>query len=347
METRTLTLRGADPTSLLPTDVPSIQLSDQARSYATASKAVNTRRAYAAQLKRWAAYRELHGRPPFPADAAAVANWLSERAAAGQAYATLRTAIAAIRAGSSALGLEFNTGAPAIENVMRGIGRTEARAQRQAEPIRGGDVSEILASLGASILDARDGALLALGYVFALRRSEAVGLDLDRHGDGDGFVCITATTVELVLVRSKTSKAGEVETVTVPRPAVATAVATLERWIALSGIQPGDRILRGVTKAGLVKGPLHPQSIPKIIRRRVTEHYERQGVPRDKAATEAQRYSGHSLRVGFAVTAAEAGSSADEIALVTRHRSLEMPRRYAQKADALKRSPFNRKGVGL
>ena len=53
------------------------------------------------------------------------------------------------------------------------------------------------------------------------------------------------------------------------------------------------------------------------------------------AVPEAALYSGHSQRVGFAVTAAEAGASADVIALVTR--SLEMPRRCAQKADPVRR----------
>ncbi len=72
----------------------------------------------------------------------------------------------------------------------------------------------------------------------------------------------------------------------------------------------------------------------------------RQGVPREVTEAEAAKFSAHSLRTGFAVTAAEAGATADEIALVTRHRSLEMPRRYAAKADALRRSPYRRAGVG-
>lgn len=61
---------------------------------------------------------------------------------------------------------------------------------------------------------------------------------------------------------------------------------------------------------------------------------------------EAAKVSGHALRVGFAVTAAEAGATAEEIATVTRHRSMEMPRRYSAKADAVRRSPFSRQGIG-
>jgi hypothetical protein len=52
-------------------------------------------------------------------------------------------------------------------------------------------------------------------------------------------------------------------------------------------------------------------------------------------------------RVGFAVTAAEAGADIRAIATVTRHRSLTMPARYAQKAEQIKTSPHRLAGVGL
>ncbi|MEZ5816621.1 MAG: tyrosine-type recombinase/integrase [Hyphomicrobiaceae bacterium] len=325
---------------------PAADLSSEARAYAIASQAGHTRRAYAAQLRLWLAHAEAAKRPAFPADPADVANWLAARAQRGQAYATLRTAIAAVRAGHVAQGLAFDTRAPAIELVMRGIGRTHARAQRQAAPLRGRDVTEILAGLGRAPIDLRDGALIAIAYLFALRRSELVALDAGEHGAGDGFVTVNARTIDLVLVRSKTARAGEVERVSVPRGTVTRAVEAIERWISAAGVAPGTPLLRSITKGGVVGDRLHPQSVPGILQRRIAEHLEKQGVPRDTARTEAARFSGHSLRVGFAVTAAEAGATADEIALVTRHRSLEMPRRYARGADALRRSPYRRPGVG-
>ena len=58
-----------------------------------------------------------------------------------------------------------------------------------------------------------------------------------------------------------------------------------------------------------------------------------------RAHEDAARYSGHSLRVGFAVTAAEGGADIRSIASVTRHRSLAMPARYAEKADQVRTSP--------
>ncbi len=242
---------------------------------------------------------------------------------------------------------------------MPGISRAQTGSQGQAEPIRKDDVVEMLRSLGTSAIDLRDGALLACGYLFAGRRSEIAALDFHELGDGDGFIRISARTIDLKMGRSKTIKNGEPEEVTVPRAPLAMAVTAIERWVDHAKIKPGEPLFRRVAKGGIIGralaadateddsgGRLHPQSVSLIIKRRVAEHLERQGSPRDKAREDAARFSGHSLRVGFAVSAAEAGVSVERIATVTRHRSLEMPRRYAAKAKQLRLSPYNTNGVG-
>ena len=173
-----------------------------------------------------------------------------------------------------------------------------------------------------------------------------MALDLGEQGTGDGFLTIGAREVSITLARSKTGRAGESETVAIPRAPVARAVSAIERWLAHAEIAPGAPILRRVTKGERIGDRLSAQSVATIVKARIAEHHMRQGVPREVAEAEATRFSAHSLRTGFAVTAAEAGATADEIALVTRHRSLEMPRRYAAKADALRRSPYRRAGVG-
>ena len=76
-------------------------------------------------------------------------------------------------------------------------------------------------------------------------------------------------------------------------------------------------------------------------------NHVRQGVPLATAQAEADKFSGHSLRVGFATTAAESGADLRVISSVTRHKTMEMPRRYAQRADQLKTSPHNLASVGL
>lgn len=321
------------------------QLSDSARLYAKASRALNTRRAYAAQIKIWTDYATDNMLSVWPANPVDIANWLAVRADAGQSLATVRGAVAAIRSGSSALGLHFDSRHPAIKQVLAGIARSQGSPPKQAEPIRGADIVEILSSLPGDALAVRDGALLALGYVFATRRSELCSLDWQKLGTGDGYVRISATVIEMVLVRSKTSTAAAPETVSIPRESVATAVAAIERWVALAKIQPGEAMLRRFRRGDKSGGRLGPTGMVLALRARLVDFYMSRGVSRDLAEAEAIRFSGHSLRVGFAVSAAEAGVDLAGMATVTRHRSLEMPKRYSEQADKLARSPFNKMKV--
>lgn len=129
---------------------------------------------------------------------------------------------------------------------------------------------------------------------------------------------------------------GKPQSVVVPRAENTEAVKAIEAWIELAGIAPGEPVFRRIHKGHKIGGRLHPQSLAKIVKARIKAHRERSEVSPEKAREDAARYSGHSLRVGFAVTAAEAGADIRAIASVTRHRSLAMPARYAEKADQLK-----------
>ena len=128
-------------------------------------------------------------------------------------------------------------------------------------------------------------------------------MDHETLGTGQGVLRITAKSMEIAFAISKTST-GEPDVVAVPRAENAEAVRAVEAWIETANIQPGEPILRSVTKGGEIGGRLHPQSVAKIIKARVGEHHEWLGAPKLKAEAEAARYSGHSLRVGFSVSAA-------------------------------------------
>ncbi len=88
----------------------------------------------------------------------------------------------------------LDASAPAIARALRGIGTMTARLARQAEPLRGIDLLEIIDALGFAPIDRCDAALLALGYVIGLRRSELVGLDLETLGDGAGTLPYDTTS---------------------------------------------------------------------------------------------------------------------------------------------------------
>ena len=56
----------------------------------------------------------------------------------------------------------------------------------------------------------------------------------------------------------------------------------------------------------------------------------------NKAGIDSANYSGHSLRSGFATTAAEAGAEERSIMAMTGHKSTQMVRRYIQEANLFK-----------
>jgi integrase len=86
-----------------------------------------------------------------------------------------------------AAGHSFDRKHPLIAGVWRGIANTKAKSEveRQATPILAEDLRAMLATLRPQIAaEARDAAILALGWSAALRRSELVGLDWQKLGRG-------------------------------------------------------------------------------------------------------------------------------------------------------------------
>ena len=62
----------------------------------------------------------------------------------------------------------------------------------------------------------------------------------------------------------------------------------------------------------------------------------------NKAGIDSANYSGHSLRSGFATTAAEAGAEERSIMAMTGHKSTQMVRRYIQEANLFKNNALNK-----
>ena len=62
----------------------------------------------------------------------------------------------------------------------------------------------------------------------------------------------------------------------------------------------------------------------------------------DKAGIDSKNYSGHSLRSGFATSAAEAGAEERSIMAMTGHKSSEMVRRYIKEANLFKNNALSK-----
>jgi site-specific recombinase XerC len=328
----------------LPTDAQ-----ERIRHYQAAAQGQNTSRAYGAQLrlfKAWCARQGYSDMPPVPP--AVVAQWIVERADAGASRSTLGVALAAIKFGHRIAGERFEAADPHFIQTLAGARREAVQEQRQAAPLRPAVLGEVLKEFGArdDDLSRRDAAMLAILYMLALRRSELVEIDFEERGDGLAVLRLSDEGLELELLRSKGDQEKPVK-VAVPRSCNPRGFAALERWIAHADINPGTPLFRRIWPRGGIGGRITPDGANRAIKAALARYHRTTGADHATAARLAARYSGHSGRVGFVVASKEAGASDTDVASTTRHRSLEMIRRYGATADQHRRAPHRLPGVGL
>ena len=157
------------------------------------ARSPNTRRTYRAQWEMFGRWCERHGREDLPADPAAVADYLTERATAAKT-ATVRLSATAIGAAHRAAGAPDPTATPIVRDTLRGIARQHAAhpaaAPRQASALTYDDAIRLMAiaehpqpagrgveSAARAAARARlDAVIVALLFCGGLRRSEVSAL---------------------------------------------------------------------------------------------------------------------------------------------------------------------------
>jgi integrase len=323
------------------------------KSHKAQSHAARTRQAYASAWALFAAWCQAHGRRALPADPDTVAIWMTALAEGEdgkpRSRATISLYLAAVVAVHRHAKHVLDRKHPDIAKTWRGISNSKAtaEAERQAKPILADDLKDLLRGLRANIpADARDGALLALGWGAALRRSELVGLDWMKLGDGTGFVGIEPERgIVVTLARSKSAQA-EAVTIVVPCTDMPTACFWLEAWAKAAKLEPGQPVFRAVDQRQVIAAErLTDYSVSRIIKARLRALALLRGKSRAEADELVERFSGHSLRAGYATSAARANMPGYRIQAHTRHKSAEMVARYVREAD--KWTNGGLKGVGF
>jgi hypothetical protein len=144
-----------------------ISLADQATEYAKASKASETRRGYASDLKRFAAFCEALGVEMLPASPPTVALYLTHLAQA-HAVATIRRHMVAIAQAHKNAGLPSPVADPHVRSILQGITRTKGTKQRKKTALTGDLLKDAVSSLDPVTLQGkRDRAILLLGFALA------------------------------------------------------------------------------------------------------------------------------------------------------------------------------------
>ncbi len=285
------------------------QLEERARAYAEAARAPATLRAYAADWRAFSAWCAAQGVDALPATPHTVALFLADLPGRPS---TLRRKLAAIAVMHRASGHDSPTEHGVVRATFAGIRRERGIAPRPKTALLVEELRTALATCGERRIDVRDRALVLIGFAGALRRSELVGLDVsDVAVEGEGLV--------LRLRRSKTNQEGELEEVAVlygsdPQTC---PVRALQAWLATGAIVEGP-LFRAVDRAGRVgSGRL----TARIVGERVKKIGARSGLDPDS-------YAAHSLRSGFATSAARANKSEAAIMRQGRWKSIPVARRY-------------------
>lgn len=284
-----------------------IDLTDEVRGYVHQSLAPSTLRAYKADLDHFAAW----GGSISSTDTV-VASYIAAHAET-LAVATLTRRLASISQAHAILGEPSPTGSALVRATMRGIRRVRGSAQRQAKPLLRDDLFLVLDRMGDDLRSVRDRALLLLGFAGGFRRSELVALDCtDIEPVRQGLV--------VHLRRSKTDQLGAGRDIGLPLGRTRWCpVAAVASWLAASNITEGP-VFRPVDRHGNISADrLSGEAVCLVVRERVSA-----------AGFDPTGFSGHSLRAGFATSAAQAGVSTLKIRAQTGHASDAMLARYVR-----------------
>ncbi|MEE4187015.1 MAG: tyrosine-type recombinase/integrase [Roseobacter sp.] len=314
------------------------RLVETARGYARAAASENTLQAYAADWKHFTRWCRLKGTDPLPPSPEMIGLYLTDLAAptdGGTSHmATQPLSASTIDRRLSGLvwnyarrGFALDRKNRHIATVLAGIKRTHARPPVQKEAILPEDILAMLATLPFDLRGLRDRAMLLIGYTGGLRRSEIVGLDVNKDDTPDcrGWIEIVDGGAVLTL-RGKTGwrdveiGRGSHES-TCP-------VHALEQWLHFARIDFGPVFVR-VSRDGRHPSDarLSDKHIARLIKQTVRNSGIRADLPeKDRLAL----FSGHSLRAGLASSA-----EVDEryIQKQLGHASAEMTRRYQRRRD--------------
>ncbi|MBK9260702.1 MAG: tyrosine-type recombinase/integrase [Polyangiaceae bacterium] len=295
----------------------------RAAEHAQHARADNTRRSYARAWEQWNAYAHEHGACALPASPLVVAAYLAHLDKEGLGTSTMDIALAAIVDRHRAARLPLPTNDPVVRDVRAGI-RARRGIRPQGKAALGAyELHEMIDALPPDLSGLRDRALLLVGFGAALRRSELVALHV-------AHVAWHARGIVVLVARSKGDQEGRgVEVPIHAAPGPLCPVAALRAWLDAARIIDGP-IFRSVSRWGRV-------GLDALASRHVAEVVKRAAK---RVGLDPRVLAGHSLRAGFATTAASVGAHMAEISRVTRHNSDGMLRRYIRAGTMFDRDPL-------
>ena len=294
------------------------------------SKAPNTIRAYQSDFNDFCLFCNKNGFKFLPSDPKIVSLYLTHLSINEAKMSTLKRRLVSIGVIHKLKGHYLDTKHPAIiENIM-GIKRRKGSIQKGKKPLLINSLRVIINVIDEQnkeeIKKLRDRSIILIGFSGGFRRNEIVSLNYD---DLD-FV---AEGLKIAIRRSKTDQFGEGSIKALPYfdSSQYCPVVSIKKWIEIANISSGPLFRRFSKGSKLTDNRLTDQTVALLIK----EYLVLAGI-------DSKNYSGHSLRSGFATSAAESGVEERSIMAMTGHKSTEMVRRYIKEANLFKNNALNK-----
>ena len=294
------------------------------------SKALNTVRAYKSDFKDFGLFCVQNGLKNLPSDPKIVSLYLTHLSTKDLKMSTIKRKLVSIGVIHKMRGHYLDTKNPIITENLMGIKRRKGTNQKGKKPILINDLKKLIDVIDEQKIEdirkLRDKCILLIGFSGGFRRNEIVSLDKDD-------VEFVFEGVKITVKRSKTDQFGEGLTKGLPyfESKFYCPVTTLQKWINISKITKGP-LFRKISKGSkLSENRLSDQTVALIIKQYL-----------NIAGINSSNYSGHSLRSGFATSAAETGAEERSIMAMTGHKTTQMVRRYIQEANLFKNNALNK-----
>ena len=308
------------------TDVKSLEL--ETLKNLKNSKAHNTLRAYKSDFKDFSAFCIKNGLSSMPTEPKILSIYLTHLSKSSK-FSTLKRRIASISVIHKMKGHYLDTKHPLIMENLHGIKRTLGSRQKSKKPILINDLKKIIEcilqentdkknikSRNKEIDKYRNKALILLGFAGGFRRSELVSID---HED----IEFVTEGVKILIKRSKTDQSGE---------GIVKAIPYFDNHEFCPVIALKEYIKNKITITNQGRiFEISDKSVALIIKKYA-----------EKAGLDSSNYAGHSLRSGFATTAAEFGAEERNIMAMTGHKTTQMVRRYIKEANLFKNNALNK-----
>jgi len=296
-------------------DISSIEIEtlDNIRS----SKSANTIRAYKSDFNNFVDFCKKNNFKALPADPKIVSFYITHLSSNSK-VSTLKRRLASISVIHKIKGHYIDIKHPLIIENLMGIQRKKGVFQKSKNPILINELKEIINVIDKAEKkedkNARDKALILIGFSGGFRRSELVNIDFED-------LEFTKEGVKIFIKRSKTDQSGEGMIKAIPyfKEKDFCPVIFLKNWIEISNINK-DFIF-----------DISDKMVAILIKKYLSA-----------AGFDSKKYSGHSLRSGFATVAADYGADEKSIMTMTGHKTTQMVRRYIKESNLFKNNPLNK-----